>query len=211
MIEYPKIEAVFNRDTNGTKKLIWGDFRNEVVEFLSHNTWVCTEKIDGTNIGIVWDGHSVSYQGRTERANIPAHLMNKLIELFGGNAAEELFEQTFGNKKVILFGEGYGAKIQNGGNYRNDVSFILFDVFIPDDNLWLKRKSVEEIARTFGIDAVPIILEGTIADAVNFVMERPKSTIGTATMEGLVCRPKIELYDRRNNRVIVKIKTIDFA
>lgn len=104
MNKYPKIEALFERDMEGTKKLIEGKFRNETVEFLKDNTWVCTEKIDGTNIGIVWDGHSVSYQGRTERAQIPAHLMNKLIEMFGGNDNEELFEQKFGENKVILFG-----------------------------------------------------------------------------------------------------------
>ena len=30
--------------------------------------------------------------------------------MFGGNANEELFEQTFGEKEMILFGEGYGKK-----------------------------------------------------------------------------------------------------
>ena len=34
MIEYNKIETVFERDTSGTKKLIEGKFRNETVEFL---------------------------------------------------------------------------------------------------------------------------------------------------------------------------------
>ena len=92
MTEYTKIETVFERDMDGTKKLIEGKFRNETVEFLKDNRWIGAEKIDGTNIGIVWDGHKVSYQGRTERAQIPAHLMNKLIEMFGGSVNEELFE-----------------------------------------------------------------------------------------------------------------------
>lgn len=210
MHKYTKIETLFERDMEGTKKLIEGKFRNEAVEFLKDNTWVCTEKIDGTNIGIVWDGHSVSYQGRTERAQIPAHLMNKLIEMFGGNENEELFEQKFGENKVILFGEGYGAKIQKGGLYRSDVSFILFDVYLPDQNLWLNRESIEDIAKSFNIDVVPIILEGTIQDAIDYVKTKPKSTIGTANMEGLVCKPKVDVLDRRGNRVIVKVKVCDF-
>lgn len=210
MTEYTKIETVFERDMDGTKKLIDGKFRNETVEYLKDNKWICTEKIDGTNIGIVWDGHKVSYQGRTERAQIPAHLMNKLIEMFGGTVNEELFEQNFGEMQVILFGEGYGAKIQNGGNYRSDVSFILFDVYLPEQNLWLKRDAVEDIAQTFGIDAVPIIKECTIAEAVDFVKSKPKSTIGTANMEGLVCKPKIDMLDRMGRRLIVKIKVCDF-
>lgn len=211
MNEYTKIETIFERDMEGSKKLIEGKFRNETVEFLKDNQWICTEKVDGTNIGIVWDGHKVSYQGRTERAQIPAHLMNKLIEMFGGEINEELFEQKFGEMPVVLFGEGYGAKIQKGGgNYRSDVSFILFDVYLPEQNLWLKRDALEDIAKTFGIDAVPIVLTGTLQEAVDFVKQKPKSTIGAADMEGLVCKPAVDMLDRMGRRVIVKVKVRDF-
>lgn len=211
MKEYTKIEGIFERDIDGSKKLIEGKFRNETVEFLKDNKWICTEKIDGTNIGIVWDGHKVSYQGRTERAQIPAHLMNKLIEMFGGETNEDLFEQKFGEMSAILFGEGYGAKIQKGGgNYRSDVSFILFDVYLPDQNLWLRRDALEDIASTFNIDIVPIILTGTLKEAVDFVKLRPKSTIGIADMEGLVCKPAVDMLDRRGKRIIVKVKVRDF-
>lgn len=210
MTEYTKIETIFERDMEGTKKLIEGKFRNETVEYLKGNRWIGTEKIDGTNIGIVWDGHKVSYQGRTERAQIPAHLMNKLIEMFGGTVNEELFEQKFGEMQVILFGEGYGAKIQKGGNYRSDVSFILFDVYLPEQNLWLKRDAVEDIAKTFGVDVVPIVYEGDIAGAVEFVKGKPKSTIGMADMEGIVCKPAVDMLDRMGRRVVIKIKVCDF-
>ena len=211
MTEYTKIETVFERDVEGTKKLIDGKFRNETVEFIKDNRWIGTEKIDGTNIGIVWDGHKVSYQGRTERAHIPAHLMNKLIEMFGSTVNEELFEQKFGEMQVILFGEGYGAKIQKGGgNYRSDVSFILFDIYLPEQNLWMKRDAVEDIAKTFGIDVVPIVYEGNIAGAVEFVKRKPKSTIGVADMEGIVCKPAVDMLDRMGRRLIVKIKVKDF-
>lgn len=210
MTEYTKIETVFERDMEGTKKLIEGKFRNETVEYLKDNRWIGTEKIDGTNIGIVWDGHKVSYQGRTERAQIPSHLMNKLIEMFAGTVNEELFEQKFGEMQVILFGEGYGAKIQKGGNYRSDVSFILFDVYLPEQNLWLKRDAVEDIAKTFGVDVVPIVYEGDIAGAVEFVKGKPKSTIGVADMEGIVCKPAVDMLDRMGRRLIVKIKVCDF-
>lgn len=210
MTEYTKIETIFERDMEGTKKLIEGKFRNETVEYLKGNRWIGTEKIDGTNIGIVWDGHKVSYQGRTERAQIPAHLMNKLIEMFGGTVNEELFEQKFGEMQVILFGEGYGAKIQKGGNYRSDVSFILFDVYLPEQNLWLKRDAVEDIAKTFGVDVAPIVYEGDIAGAVEFIKGKPKSTIGVADMEGIVCKPVVDMLDRMGRRMIVKIKVCDF-
>ena len=211
MKEYIKIETPFERDTEGSKKLIEGKWRNETVKFLKNETWVFTEKIDGTNISIVWDGHKVEFHGRTERAQIPAHLVNRLNELFGGEVNEELFEQTFGETPMILYGEGYGVKIQNGGLYRNDVDFILFDVYQPDKDIWLKREAVEDIARTFGIDVVPIIFAGDLQSGIDYVKRKPKSTIGTADMEGLVARPEVELKDRMGRRVIVKIKVKDFC
>lgn len=211
MIKYPKIETLFVRDMEGTKKLIEGDYRNESVEFLKDNQWDFSEKIDGSCIGIFWDGHKVSYQGRTERAQIPAHLMNKLIEMFGGETNEELFEQKFGETSVILFGEGYGPKIQKGGgDYRSDVSFILFDVYLPEQNLWLKRDGIEDIAKAFNIDVVPIVLTGTLDDGVEFVKKFPKSTMGTANMEGIVGKPRVDMLDRMGRRIIVKIKCCDF-
>lgn len=214
MIEYPKIETPFERDTDGTKKLIEGKWRREAFDYLENNLWICTEKVDGTNISIEWDGHRVSYHGRTENAQIPAHLMNRLIDLFGGETNEQLFEQKFGEMPVILFGEGYGPKIQKGGGlYSDEPDFILFDVYLPDKNLWLSRHSVEDIAISFGIDAVPIVLIGSLKDAIEHVKKKPVSDVGKreAPMEGLVCRPLVELTDRLGKRVIVKIKVRDFA
>ena len=208
MREYHKIETVFNRSTDGDKRLIWGDYRNETVEYLADNIWQFTEKIDGTNIRIHWDGHNVEVGGRTDRAQIPKHLMDYLSATFLTPEVEEMFEQTYGEKDVILFGEGYGAKIQNGGDYRSDVSFILFDVLIGDN--WQSREWIEATAKMFGIDVVPIVLEGTIGDGIDYVMQHNHSTIGSAVMEGVVGRPKVEMKDRLGNRIIVKIKWKDF-
>ena len=208
MIEYNKIDTLYKRDMDGSKRLLEGEFRNPAVEFLKDNIWQFTEKVDGTNIRVYWDGHKVQFGGRTERAQIPADLVNYLNATFGTPEAEQIFEEKFGETEVILFGEGYGPKIQNGGLYRNDVSFILFDVLISGN--YQSRESVEDIAKAFGIDIVPIIFDGTIQEGVDFVKTHPDSTMGTAKMEGLVGRPKIEMRDRCGKRVIVKIKWEDF-
>lgn len=205
--EYHKIETLFERDEK-TKKLVEGKYRNEAIKYLKDNKWQFTEKIDGTNIRIYWDGHKVSFFGRTDKAQIPAELTNRLIELFGGETNEQLFEQKFGETEVILFGEGYGEKIQNGGLYRKGQDFILFDVMIADN--YQSRESVEDIAKYFGIDIVAIILEGTLQEAVNYVKSKPKSSIGIADSEGVVGRAVIELQDRCGKRIIVKIKVRDF-
>lgn len=212
MREYHKIETLYERDIEGTKQLIEGKFRNPTVEYLRNLHWQWTEKVDGTNVRVFWDGHAVTFGGRTDKAQIPASLVNKLNEYFGGEANAQLFEQTFGEREVELFGEGYGAKIQKGGNYIPDaVDFILFDVMVGDN--YQPRESVESVAETFGLKVVPIVGEGTILEAVDFVKSNPKSVIASNPdydMEGVVCRPNVELRDRCGNRVIVKIKWHDF-
>ena len=174
----------------------------------THNYFASGILVHNCNTRVHWDGHKVSYGGRTDRAQMPVPLMNYLVSVFGTQEVEELFEQTFGEREVILFGEGYGPKIQNGGAYRDDVSFMLFDVLIGDN--YQPREMVEKTAKMFGIDVVPIVCEGTIQDGIDFVTSHPKSTMGTAMMEGVVGRPAVELRDRCGNRVIVKIKWKDF-
>ena len=209
MKEYHKIETLYERDEK-TKKLIMGKFRNTTVEYLKDNIWTFTEKVDGTNIRVLWNGHEVEFGGRTDHAQIPTHLLNRLNELFGGETNAQMFEQKFGEKSVMLFGEGYGVKIQNGGLYRDDVDFILFDVMIGDN--YQPRESVEDIARYFGCDIVPVVLEGTLQDGVDYVMNNRKSLVAKngAEIEGLVGRTKVETLDRTGHRNIVKIKYRDF-
>lgn len=211
MKKYEKIETVFERDTMGTKKLKYWCYRNNAVKYTAWNEWQWTEKIDGTNVRVHWDGHKVSFSGRTDNSQLPSPLLNRLIDIFGGTDTEELFEQLFGEKDVILFGEGYGKKIQAvGSKYIPDgVDFILFDVCVNDT--YLDREEVENIALAFRISAVPVVLVGTINDAINYVMTKPKSTIGTAPMEGLVGRPVVELKDKNGKRLIVKVKVCDFT
>lgn len=210
MKTYEKIETVFNRDTKGTKKLIEGSYRNPAVQMLKDIFWEWTEKIDGTNVRVHWDGHAVEFGGRTERASIPAHLVKRLIDLFAGETNAQIFEQLFGEKDVILFGEGYGKKIQSVGSlYNPDLAdFILFDVAVNDH--YLDRAAVDGIADALCIKSVPVILRGDIDDAIAYVKTHPQSTIGTAPMEGLVGRPPVELTSH-GERLIVKVKARDFT
>ena len=101
MREYHKIETVFERSTDGGKRLQLGKFRNPTVKFLKDLPWQFTEKLDGANTRVYWDGHKVSYGGRTDRAQMQVPLMNYLVSVFGTQEAEELFEQTFGEREVF--------------------------------------------------------------------------------------------------------------
>ena len=67
MYKYPKIETVYKRDMDGTKKLLDGVFRSAEVCLLSScPIWAAYEKLDGSNHQIYWDGHTIKLGGRTE-------------------------------------------------------------------------------------------------------------------------------------------------
>jgi ATP-dependent RNA circularization protein (DNA/RNA ligase family) len=218
MNEYHKIQTIFKRDMSNRGKIIIGEYSLPEFEYLKDNDWVFTEKVDGTNIRVMWDGANVTFGGKTDNAQMPVFLLYKLQELFEGTAKKQLFKEKFnspqsepGSEQVCLYGEGYGAKIQKGGaNYIKDgVDFVLFDVKIGD--WWLQRKDVEDIANHFGIRVVPILGTGTIDEAIAQVRMGFPSQWGDFTAEGLVLRPATELKTRRGDRIITKIKHIDFS
>lgn len=218
MKEYQKIETPFNRDINGTKKLVIGDFRNPIVKYLKSLPWICTEKVDGTNIRVHWDGHKFNFYGRTDVASIPTFLYTKLEEIFRNNETEQVMEQLFADREVILVGEGYGAKIQKcGANYIKDgVDYMGIDVMIKtkDDEKWvyLDRQDAEDVFKALNIRMVPIIGYFTLSEAIDYVTAKPYSKVSEVqqVMEGLVCVPSVPVYDKSGHRIIVKIKVKDF-
>ena len=215
MADYQKINTLFKRDMS-TNNIILGDYTFPYFKTLENIEWECTEKIDGTNIHIDIDWRdmndwSISFHGRTERANIPAHLVTKLHQMFDNFNPNNVF--TFKNPCFIqIFGEGYGVKIQKGGNYiSNDVDFILFDIRIG--GMWLQRESLEDIAPKLGVKIVPLMGYMTLLEAIEFVRSGFKSTIAenkNYNAEGLVLKTRDGLLDRQGNRIITKLKTVDF-
>ena len=223
MKTYHKIQSVYKRDLK-TKRFIEGDFSIPEFSFLKNSDWEFTEKIDGTNIriyyGAVTDGieshpdnphilysdKSIRFGGRTNKAVIPHHLMENLLAFFSDKAPimYDLFQDT----DVMLFGEGYGPRIQKGGKYRSDPGFILFDISVGP--WWLQRKDIEENAKALELDVVPIVGEGTLLDMVDHAKQGIKSTFGDFEAEGYVARPKVELKARNGQRIITKIKCSDF-
>lgn len=207
MKKYHKIQTVFKRDPDTKfKTLIEEDYSLPEFEYLKNNQWVLTEKVDGMNSRVMFDGENITFGGKTDKSQIPSDLVNKLNSKFLPEI--KLFEDNF-KDGVCLYGEGYGAKIQkSGGNYRPDQSFVLFDVMIGD--WWLQRKDVESIAATLGIKVVPIIGHGTLSDMIERTRAGFNSQWGEFQAEGIVARPAVELKARDGQRIITKIKYKDF-
>jgi len=210
MKEYPKIQSIFRRDPdNHFRTFLEGEWATPEFEYLQNTLWDCTEKIDGTNIRVLWDGEKIEFRGKTDRAQIPPFLLEKLNELFTCEKMWELFPKM----RLCLYGEGYGAKIQKGGdNYIPDgVDFMLFDVLV--NNFWLMRKDVENVADSLKINVVKSVYAGTLNEIVEFIKTKSLMSVygkGDFLAEGLVMRPKVELRDRAGNRIVTKIKHKDF-
>lgn len=219
MTIYQKINAPFMRDMQAPRKpLKVGWWALPEFEYLANNQWEFTEKVDGTNIRVIIDRLddfvTVDFKGRTDNADIPTELRQYLERTFTRDSVSVLFasmsvdELENTSSKIVLYGEGYGPKIQGGGKYRNDSSFVLFDVNF--DGWWLYRENVNDIARKLGIDAVPVIGSGTLWDGIQAVKESLRSSWGDFEAEGIVARPTVMLFDRKGQRIITKIKAKDF-
>ena len=233
---YQKINTIFKRDSNN---IIMPDAEFSVPElnWLRNCKFDATEKIDGTNIRIEvipMQGEDfeitfeVAYKGKTDNAQIPSHLLKHLEETYPAakvlealglpeNIDEEwLLSKGYKHLEDIpmytIYGEGYGVKIQKGGNYIKDgVGFIVFDVKVGD--MYLLRDSMEDIAGKLGAPVVPYMGQFTIDEAIEFVKTGFKSTIAENKdydAEGLVLKCPDGLRTRRGERIIFKVKTCDF-
>lgn len=201
---YQKIEGLWTRDVT-THKVVKGQFRNPVVrDLFDAPVWHVTEKIDGMNIRVLWDGYSISFGGRTDRAELPAQLVEHLKSICN----EGIFEATFEDKPAVIFGEGFGPKIQSGGKYGDEVEFAVFDVAIngrylrPDDALQLAYESL-------GFAIVPMRTAMRISTALEHLETRQTSRYGDFQPEGYVAKTTHGLLDHRGNRIAVKIKPED--
>ena len=234
---YQKINTIFKRDANNII-MPYDEFAVPELEWLRNCKFDATEKIDGTNVRIEVtptinsDGSlitfNVAYKGKTDNADMPKHLDAFLKETY----TEDKVLASLGLPKVVtqevmkeknwttfedipmytIYGEGYGVKIQSGGNYiRNGVGFIVFDVKVG--NVYLLRDAMESIAEKLGAPVVPYMGQFTIDEAIDFVRKGFKSTIAENPdydAEGLVLKTPNGLMTRRGERIIFKIKTCDF-
>jgi hypothetical protein len=211
MEQYHKIQTVYKRDPETKyKTLLEGKYSLPEFEYLKDCEWAFTEKVDGTNIRVMladWgEGFGeVLFGGKTDRAQIPAGLVNHLKGTFTKEKLADVFDSD-----TCLYGEGFGAKIQKGGgNYSSDQQFVLFDVKVGD--WWLKREDIEDIAEKLRIPVVPIIGIGNLQAMAERCRSGFNSTWGDFRAEGIVARPLTELFTRSGQRVITKLKCKDFA
>lgn len=218
-MKYPKINTVFMRkytkEECKVKKIRSNPIQIPTVSKLEFNfikSWVIQEKIDGTNIRIFKNGE---IRGRTDESSIPPKLLKHLQSIF----TPEKIQAVFGDKDLMLFGEGYGAKIQRfGSQYLDHQSFILFDAYI--NAMWVNIDKIPGIAEAFGVRYAPYIpwnenlglIEWEINDIIKFVQSKPKSLISQKELmiEGIVAKPYPILLFQNGDPLYWKLKCKDF-
>ena len=115
---------------------------------------------------------------------------------------------------VYIYGEFFGKKIQNGGNYDKDKNrFSIFDICVQ--GWWVPIDMLNDYASKLGLDVAPYIGQMTIEEAEKMVMKEFKTTVPDVSnpeylAEGIVARPVIPIKDPRGKRIIVKIKSCDY-
>lgn len=205
-MEYHKIETLYERDPK-TFKVYPGVLKNRTYSLLKE--WEWTEKIDGTNIRIIWTHteRRVTFGGKTDNAQMPADLVTWLM----ANATVEKLAAVFPDTSAVIYGEGYGAGIQKGGGYSPTKKLIVFDVLV-DGKWWLNAENVADVCAKTGMDMVPSEGTMTLEQATERVRVGFPSSLGDGTFaaEGLVGRPAETLFDKKGHRLIVKLKTKDF-
>ena len=215
--KYTKIETLWKR-REGSGLVMPGEFSLPEFEFLASNPWNWTEKINGENLRLYWDGTEVTIGGRTDTALLPAALVSTLRPL---TTDTERWKRMFPRGNVTVHGEAYGAGINGGGKYRQDLAMIVFDVRVHDEesgDWWLRRPHIENVASGLGLDVVPFIGTFSLWDAWGLVSggELPSgvkplvSAWDGVPIEGIVGKPEVELKTRKGERILTKIKLADY-
>lgn len=201
---YHKIDSLWVFD-NTKKEFIKGSFRNEAVELLKNCLWTFTEKIHGTNLRVMWDGYSVTVGGRSEKSQFSKRQQEFINKVFLTKDIELVFEQLFGEKEVVVYGEMFGYDINEYAKlYSEEYDFRVFDVLVG--NVYLQHRDIYKVATALGFKVAPIALCGTIDQAIEYVKATELSTFSMAPIEGVVGVPAGGFFDRVGKRVIVKIK-----
>lgn len=210
---------MFKRYTEGPDKgrFDMGEWAQPEFRMLRDVMWHWSEKIDGTNIRLVYVPPTdevpfprVQIGGRTDNAQLHRDLVTNIEEMLD----PWQWGQVFGFKEAVVYGEGYGAGIQKvGGLYRPDKSFIGFDVRVG--STWLEPADCNEVLGKLGLPRVRRYGSMPLHSAIRvFEYGSPNvvfpSAFNQEAFEGVIGRPVGGLLDRFGQRIQTKLKVVDF-
>jgi hypothetical protein len=228
-MEYHKINAPFKRNDKGV--MLMDEWCMDEFYYLAGLEWEFTEKVDGTNIRLYFDRDGFwTIGGRTNNAQIPKPLLQALSSLCEN--IKDKVRIIMEDRKIdhmVIYGEGYGPRINGGGKYADTPEFVAFDIKVGD--FWLLRNDVDDFCMKVGLESVPVLGTSTLWEGFtlvrtgvlrtlsggkkNFAIDTGNGTglrsmWGDFEAEGIIAVPKVPLFDRAGRRIITKIKAKDF-
>lgn len=167
---------------------------------------VCTEKIHGMNGRWVYDKNEDKFHAGTHHRWVKESQESIPWQVLTDRFKEVL--KLF--PRYIFFGEIYGwIQDLKYGHSQGQYSIRLFDIFDSINGRyldWEDLNNVQEIARAYSIDSVPIVHVGYFnMDYFQSLCERDSIVYPGQIMEGIVIRPKTEMIDPKGNRIIYKL------
>jgi ATP-dependent RNA circularization protein (DNA/RNA ligase family) len=209
MHNYHKIQAPFKRTTAKDVLIDENVYSDCYISMLSNITWLGTEKIDGMNLNLCYDGNHLSVKGHTDKTMFSQEQID-WFDRFLTPELEQMFEQYYGEEEVIFHGEFVGPKIQGNLYNLDDYKFIVFDIYSVTKDVYYSQPVVKCIAENFGLEVAPLVVVGTLQRIIEYVKSAPSSMLNPKQeMEGVVIRPEHELKNFSGHRIIYKVKLRD--
>jgi RNA ligase (TIGR02306 family) len=188
-----------------------------------------TEKLHGTFCGVaidpemdnplLFDGNAMIYsKGYGAKGFCFMQIEENLDNLYVENILKlgilAKLRERFPGQKISIFGEIYGAKIQDLTYGLTDTSYAVFDIYVgaPHVGRWLNRDELARCAAEMEIQIVPSLYRGPFSREKLYEYTTGKTTIAGAShiREGIVVRPIRERRDNMIGRVILKSVSGDY-
>lgn len=166
---------------------------------------VITEKIDGTSSKYTFQMGEIHVSSRNNyRKRDPKSVYWKALEL---NPWIEEFCRT--HEGVILYGEVFGNKIQklNYDKGPGEIEFRAFDVYDPKKGVfWGYTEFISKVTENGRHlnRVVPILDDSPYSEELVLKHISGKSTLASHNREGIVIRPKVEMYHDSVGRLVLK-------
>lgn len=184
---------------------------------LDIDLWMVTEKVDGANFGLYFDGEVLQTASRNQFVDgtffacqeVVDQLANKVRKLYSTMAL------SGSGKLMVVYGELYGPNVQGRVNY-GPKGFCGFDITI--DGVPVDKVNAFSAMLLCDIPVAPLLFVGSYAGALAYDHEfKSKLTPADANpedaniCEGVVIEPVTPGYFASGKRVYLKHKTEAFS
>ena len=207
--KFPKIYTIFDRDKKF--KLIEEVINPELIGIENIKGFVVSEKIDGTNCGIILTPEKeilVRNRNNIIKDDNENHIYFEAIKDIDMQKIKDYFKDS--NSLVTIFGEVSGKGInKQGETYSNKPTFRLFD--IKCGNNFFDWDNLIEFSKFTGIKMVKWFkFDGKDILDYNYWLNLLKEANKTKYMEGYVVRSRPALLNKFSTKMMFKIKLRDY-